>query len=102
MMDKKKMCIIFSAILVLLSIVSSFISINLNIIIGIISIPVLIFASMYSKEYKSENGKLPNGIGLIDFGAVFNIVGGVLFGSFNTIGSLFILVGLLIVMFNKK
>ena len=101
-MDKKMMCIIFSTILVILSIVSSFVSINLNIIIGIISIPVLVFASMYSKDYKNENGKSPNGVGLIDFGAVFNIVGGVLFGSFNTIGSLFILIGLLMFLFSKK
>ncbi len=101
-MNKKNTCMVLSTILVLLSLISDIMSIELNIIIGIISVPVLIFASMYSKEYKNENGKSPNGIGLIELGVILNIIFGILSGTFNTMGNLFVLIGLIMFLLSKK
>ncbi len=105
-MDKKKLCMILSAILVVLSIVSSFITENLSLIVGIImlilSAIILIIAANYSKEYKNSYDKNPNGFGLITFGSIFNIVCGIVFRAFNSIGTLFVLIGTILMLFNKK
>ena len=105
-MDKKKTCMILSAILVILSFVSSFMAENISLIVGIVmlilSIVILIVAANYSKEYKNNYDKNPNGFGIITFGAIFNIVCGILFRAFNSIGTIFILIGTIMMLFNKK
>lgn len=100
-MGKKNLSMISSAILVVLSIADKFQSIELNIVIGIVSIFVVIFALMYSLYYKNIYDKIPIGFGLIALGSGINIIWGLFFDSFNSIGSLIVLVGLIIAFINK-
>ena len=62
--DKKKTCMILSAILVVLSFISSFIEENINLTVGIVililSIIILVIAANYSKEYKNNYDKNHN------------------------------------------
>lgn len=105
-MNKKKVCMFLTGFLLFLSIISSFVNENLSLVIGILmlilSFIILINAFSYSKEYKDIYDKKPNGIGLITFGAIFNIVCGIIFGAFNSMGTLFILIGNIIMLFTSK
>ena len=105
-MTKKNLCVTLSFILFPLSILSSFVTESLNLIVGIamliLSVAILIVSTNYSKEYNNNYGTKPNGSGLITFGATFNVVCGLLFRAFNSIGTLFILIGAIIVLLNKN
>lgn len=66
-----------------------------SISIAIISVILCTFTTLYYFECKKEAEKMQLGAGLIDLGAALNIILGIFFGSFNTIGSLFVVIGLI-------
>lgn len=66
-----------------------------KVIMILFSIFLCVDAIMYSRDYKKENGKSPNGYGLIILGSIMSILG--LF-----FGTLFVGMGAVFALLNKK